>query len=75
MAVDCGGHFLSGKQCDDFLLRGHKLPGLGLFQRLTDEMGKHFNLCAREQLPNPSEKEKTASQDDSMSCNLCRGLC
>lgn len=62
MAVDCGGHFLSGKQCHDFLLRGNKLSGLGLLQRLADEMGKHFNLCTGEQLPNPEKTPKTKTQ-------------
>lgn len=55
VAVDGGGHFLSGEQCHDFLLRGNKLSGLGLLQRLADEMGKHFNLCAGEELSNPGK--------------------
>lgn len=57
MAVDCGGHFLSGKQCHDLLLRGNKLSGLGLLQRLAHEMGKHFNLRTREQFLNPEKHE------------------
>lgn len=56
MAVDCGGHFLSGEQCHDFLLRGNKLPGLGLLQRLANEMGKHFYLCTWVQLLNPAKR-------------------
>jgi len=59
MAVHCGGHFLSGKQCYDFLLRGNKLSVLGLLQRLTDEMGKHFNVCTGKQLLNPENTQKT----------------
>lgn len=55
MAVDCGGHFLSGNQSHDFLLRRNKLSGLGLLQRLTDEMGEHFNLCTGKQLLNPEK--------------------
>ena len=55
MAVDCGGHFLSGKQSHNFLLRGNILPGLGLLQRLTNEVGEHLDLCARVQLLNPLE--------------------
>lgn len=65
MAVDCSGHFLSGKQCHDLLLRGNKLSGLGLLQRLADEMGEHFNLCTREQLLNPektTENKNTVNQ-------------
>lgn len=55
MAVHRGCHFLSGEQRHDFLLRGNKLSGLGLLQRLAYEMGKHFNFGTREQLPNPEE--------------------
>lgn len=61
MAEDCGSHFLSGKQCHDFLLGGNKLSGLGFLQRLADEVGKHLNLCTREQLLNP---ENTRGQKD-----------
>lgn len=57
MAVDCGCHFLSGEKCHDFLLRGNKLSGLCLLQRLANKMGKHFNLCTREQLLNPEDKK------------------
>lgn len=59
MAVDRGGHFLSGKQRHDFLLRGNKLSGLGFLQGLADEMGEHFNLSARKQLLNPVKHPKT----------------
>lgn len=62
MAVDCGGHFLSVKQCNDFLLGRNKFSGLSLLQRLTDEMGKHFDFCAWEQLLNPEETEKESKQ-------------
>lgn len=67
MAVDCGGHFLSGKQCHDFLLRGNKLPGLCLLQRLANEMGEHFDLCPGEQLPNPEKNKNTVSKEGSTS--------
>lgn len=71
MTVHCGSHFLPGEQCHDFLLRGNKLSGLGFLQRLTYEMGKHFNFGTRKQLPDP-EKEcrnnKTVNQGAS-TCN------
>lgn len=72
MAVDRGGHFLSGKQCHDFLLRGNKLSGLGLLQRLADEMGEHFDLCTREQLLNPenTQRRTDGELEVSTSCNL-----
>lgn len=53
VAVHRGGHFLSVKQCNDFLLGRNELPALRLLQRLADEVGKHFDVCAREQLLNP----------------------
>lgn len=62
MAVDCGGHFLSVKQCNNFLLGRNKFSGLSLLQRLTNEMGKHFDFCAWEQLLNPEETEKESEQ-------------
>lgn len=58
MAVDCGGHFLPGEKCNDFLLRRNKLSGLGPLQRLADEMGKHFDVCAWEKLPDPGKDTK-----------------
>lgn len=61
MAVHCGCHFLSGKQCHDFLLGGNKLSGFGLLQRLANEMGKHFNLCTREQLLDPEKIKHTVN--------------
>lgn len=65
MAVDGGGHFLPGEQCHDLLLRGDKLSGLGLLQRLANEMGKHFDLRTREQFLNPEKHENiTRSEPD-----------
>lgn len=55
VAVDRGSHFLPGEKCNDFLLRRNKLSGLGPFQRLADEMGKHFDLCAGEKLSDPGK--------------------
>lgn len=55
MAVDRGGHFLPGEKCNDFLLGRDKLSALGPFQRLADEMGKHFNLCVGEKLSDPGK--------------------
>lgn len=72
MAVDCGGHFLSGKQCHDLLLRGNELSGLGLLQRLADEMGKHFNLCTREQFLNPGKHENVKHSEPEVPNSVSR---
>ena len=44
VAVDRGGHLLSGEEGDDLFLGRNILSALGLLQRLADEMGKQFDL-------------------------------
>lgn len=53
MAVHRSGHLASGQQGGDLLLRRHKLPRLGLLQRLADKVGVFFDLGARMTLPHP----------------------
>lgn len=53
MAVHNSCHFLSVQQGSNLLLRGHILPGLCLFQGLTNEVGILLNLSARIALSNP----------------------
>lgn len=65
MAVDGGGHFLSGQQGHDLFLGRNKLSSFSLLQRLSNEMGKHFNFCSGEQLLNPAGKAKKKSMSGS----------
>ena len=53
MTVHSGGHLLSHQQGGDLLLRRHVLPGLGLLQRIPNELGILLNLRPRETLRDP----------------------
>lgn len=63
MTVHCGGHFLPGEQRHNFLLRGNKLSGLGLLQRLAYEMSKHFNFGTGVQLSDPEKTPGTIRKE------------
>lgn len=53
MTVDGGAHLLSHQQGGNLLLRGDKLPGLGLLQGFADESGVALDVCPREALAYP----------------------
>lgn len=71
MAVDCGGHFLSGEQCNDFLLGGNELSGFGPLQRLANKVGKLFDLCTREELLNPGNNTHRLLEEWNVDLRLC----
>ncbi len=66
MAVHNSCHFLSVQQGGNLLLRGHILPGLCLFQGLTNEVGILLNLSARIALSNPERLFTERDQDRSI---------
>lgn len=56
MAVDGGAHLLPHQQGGNLLLRGNKLPSLGLLQGFSDESGVALDVCPREALAYPGTR-------------------